>query len=210
MPNIFEQLRERVSLADAISFLGLTVKQEKPGQFRSVCPACKGSDKRDLSINTEKGFTCFRANKRGNDAVSLVAHCRGISQGDAAKELAEHFLSAPRGSSPAPTAKLEEEAGMEPLSYLDVTHPTIELLGLSQTAAEGIGIGFAVRGTMVGRVCIPLRLPSGELVGYCGLATREDMEPLLLFPRNLDEKVKPPEPDRQPADELRKLWRVVK
>ena len=111
MPSIFEQVRERVTMLDAITFLGLQVKQESPGQYRARCPACKGSEKRDLSINAEKGFRCFRGDKKGNDATALVAHVRGISQTDAANELAEHFISAARAShSPAPKAAAPTES----------------------------------------------------------------------------------------------------
>jgi hypothetical protein len=203
--SIFQDVRERVSISDAISFLGLHVKQESPGQFRTTCPNCKGSEKRDLSINTEKGFRCFRSDKKGNDATALVAHVRGTSQTDAAKMLHEHFISAarPQRSVPQP----QEEGDLQPLAYLEHEHPVIEMLGLTPAACEALGAGYAPRGTMAGRILIPLRMPDGKLTGYLGIATKPDQDPLLLFPKNLEDRCAPTE---KPApDEMRKLFRVV-
>ena len=47
---------------------------------------------------------------------------------------------------------------------------------------------------------------SGELKGYCGIATKAEQAPLLLFPRSLEARCKPTKPE---PDELRKLFRVV-
>jgi hypothetical protein len=68
---------------------------------------------------------------------------------------------------------------------------------------------------MLGRVVIPLRLPDGKLVGYLGIATKADQEPLLKFPSNLEEMCgtarppEPEEPEKHTADEMRKILRVV-
>jgi hypothetical protein len=69
---------------------------------------------------------------------------------------------------------------------------------------------------MLGRICIPLRLPDGTLCGYLGIATKPDQAPLLKFPPNLadfcgaggTEKEAEQEPPKS-KDELRRLLRVV-
>ena len=81
------------------------------------------------------------------------------------------------------------------------------MLGLTEDACTALGAGYAPKGTMAGRICIPLRLDTGELVGYFGIATKPDMAPLLLFPKNLEARARKPE-KREP-DEMRKLLRVV-
>jgi hypothetical protein len=53
---------------------------------------------------------------------------------------------------------------------------------------------------------MPLRTETGELKGYCGIATKAEQAPLLLFPRSLEARCKPTKPE---PDELRKLFRVV-
>ena len=217
MPNIFDEVRERVSMQDAVNYLGLTLTRKEGDQLRFPCPACKGTDKRALSVNPALGkFRCFAWDKGrgGNDATALVAHVRGISNGDAAKLLKDHFLSsAARPQRAVPQAHEAESKQLAPLDYLEAAHPVLDLLGVSEASALALGAGFAGRGTMVGRVLIPLRLPTGTLVGYLGIATKEDMSPLLLFPKNLEAmctQIEPEEAEPKPEpDELRKLFRVV-
>lgn len=215
MSNIFEDVRARVRMTDAISFLGITPTKREGDQLRFLCPACKGHDKRALSVNiTRDLFKCFTANKGGTDATALVAHVKGYSQSDAAKMLADHFLTktstAPKTRRQDTVAEAErlDNTTLQPLDYLEASHPVIEVLGLSETAMEALGGGFAPRGTMAGRILIPLRMPDGALVGYLGIATKEDQSPLLLFPNNLDERCKPVT-ERAEPDQLRKLFRVV-
>ena len=121
---------------------------------------------------------------------------------------------------PPPEGEQEDRREqLRALDYLVHEHPVIEVLGLSAVTMEALGGGFAPRGTMLGRVCIPLRMEDGTLVGYLGIATREDMAPLLQFPKNLEKRcldtlngdaTPDAEPEQKPEpDNLRKLFRVV-
>jgi hypothetical protein len=206
MASIFEEIRERVSLQDAIQFLGLKLTKQEGDQLRYECPHCRGSNKRALSVNLDKGFRCFASSKSGNDATALVAHCKNISQREAARMLADHFRLEQQTTASPGTVK-KPQAGLAELDYLETDHEIVELLGLTPRALELLGGGYAPKGTMVGRLLIPLRLPSGVLAGYLGIATKEDQEPLLLFPKNLEERGSAVE--KPPADELRKMFRVV-
>ena len=68
--TIFDEVRERVSITDAISYLGMKPTETKGDQLRFGCPKCGGSDRRTLSINVSSGkFQCFTAKKGGNDAT---------------------------------------------------------------------------------------------------------------------------------------------
>src|SRR5689334_7526966 len=112
MSNVFTDVRERVSLSDAITFLGLRATETKGDQLRFACPACKGTDKRTLSVNTQKGFQCFSSSKRGDDATALVAHCLNIRQREAAEQLAEQFLRSatePRAARQGAKGRVEGE-----------------------------------------------------------------------------------------------------
>jgi hypothetical protein len=206
MASIFEEVRNRVSLEDAIAFLSLKLTKREGDQLRFECPHCRGANKRALSINLDKGFRCFTSSKSGNDATALVAHCRNISQRDAAQMLCEHF----RLEQEKPQAKERPVAddGMKPLDYLETENEVAEMLGLTPKALETLGGGYANKGTMAGRLLIPLRAPTGTLLGYLGIATRDGQSPLLKFPDNLDtlcQDGKKP----IPADALRKMLRVV-
>ena len=198
----FAALKARIRIEEAIPILGLTMKGNQ--QLRGPCPYCKG-DPRALAINIDKqGFYCHSRSK-GGDVIALTAHVRGTSQREAALFLQDHF-----GAEEAPRSKASETAhnALQPLDYLETDHPIIELLGLSVAACEALGAGFAPKGTMAGRFVVPLRDEAGTLLGYFRIATRDDQVPLLAFPKNLDERVKR-EPEKVPADQLRKMLRVV-
>lgn len=193
----FAAIKAAVSLEQAKDYLGLTMKFVG-GQFRSSCPTCKAGGDRTLAITPLKGFYCFHV-KKGGDVIALVSHIRGISQREAAAELQERFMREQPRQRQRPATEHTDE--LQPLDHLTTDHPAIEALGLSATACEAIGIGYASKGLMRGRVAFPLRLPDGTLAGYMGLATQADQAPLLLFPTNLDERVTAP-PKQEPDDKI--------
>lgn len=92
---------------------------------------------------------------------------------DAAAELQKAFQT----PQTAPQATKLPEGGLD---YLLADHEAVQALGLSKEQAVRLGIGFAPKGIMRGRICFPLRDPEGKLLGYCGYA--EGMEPALKFP----------------------------
>jgi len=185
--SVFDDVRNGVSLADAISYLKLKPSERKGDQLRFKCPYCTSGDDRALSVNLQKGFQCFASSKRGDDATALVAHCLGIKQREAADKLAAQFLTR---SSPQPR--------QEKAQSLALDHPVIEMLGIASTLAAIQG-GFDSEKE---RVMFPLRASDGSLICTLGLATKADQEPLLLFSEH-----KPVE--RADPDALRKLFRVV-
>jgi hypothetical protein len=210
----FARLKQ-ISLEQAISFLNLKMKRNgtsegKYPNFRCVCPA-HGGDEHALSITPDKpAFRCMVVEKGGTDACALVAHVRGITQTEAGLLLQDEFLSARAEKAPSAAQAGRE---VQALDYLVPEHPVAEMLGLSAAVLQALGAGYAPRGTMSGRLLIPLRMEDGQLCGYLGIACREDQEPLLKFPANLEEVctakvVRPTQAKKQP-DELRKLFRVV-
>lgn len=210
-PVDFKALKT-ITFEQAIDFLTELKEPKREGdQLRFACPACNDGNKRALSINPAKGFQCFAGKKSGNDAVALVAHVRNISNYDAGKLLEDRFLAKPAARAPSAASTASggrREPLQTPLDYLEHTHPVADLLGLSAATLEALGGGFAPKGTMSGRLLIPLRMPDGALVGYLGIATSEDQEPLLLFPKNLEERVTTKTATDTPEN-LRKLFRVV-
>lgn len=208
----FEAVRENVSLEQAMSYLGLKVKKQGD-VFRGPCPSCQKGGDRALAITPGKGFYCFHVKKGGNDSTALVAHVRGISQREAGAELQERFLGTDTSSTASSTAtgsnsrstKTESEQGMQPIHTLTNDHEVIELLGLSKAVCNRIGIGYDVKGEMKGRIAFPLRLPDGTLVGYLGLATTAEMEPLILLTPDLDSKLA----SEKNGDDVRKFLRLA-
>jgi hypothetical protein len=183
----FAAIKERISIEQAAKLLNLVLKSE--GQaLRGRCPACQSSDNRSLILTPAKAaFYCHEA-KTGGDCIALAAHINGTGMRQAAE-----FLQGP-----APQARPERRKAAKPpqdapgqlllpLDYLDATNDAVGALGISQSAAETLGIGYANKGTMNGRVLIPLRLPDGTLVGYCGIALDHDVP--FKFPSNLEARM---------------------
>ena len=56
-------------------------------------------------------------------------------------------------------------AELKPLAYLTTDQVAVEALGFSVTACQALGVGFAPKVTMRGRVVFPLRLPDRKLCG---------------------------------------------
>lgn len=213
----FKAVKASVSILQAAQFLGLEVKREGSRQCRAQCPVCKDEEKRALALEvSENSFYCH-SQKTGGDVIALVAHVNQSTNRDAAEMLQDHFLSdsAKAHSAPSPTRKVEPDGGgeLQALDYLVHEHPVADMLGLSAATLKALGGGYASKGMMAGRIAIPLRMDDGRLVGYFGIATKEDQQPLLKFPDNLEERCtaapKQEAVEKPQPDQLRKLFRVV-
>lgn len=217
----FNALKQSVSIEQVVEWFDFPLKKMSNGQLRGCCPICDSKNDRTFVVTPSKGlFFCFGP-CGGGDAINLTAHVLKIGTKEAAQRISEHFkvgesqrpttsaLSPPQIESALPPST----DALKPLDYLTTDHPAIEALGLTVAVCQALGVGFAPKGMMRGRIVFPLRLPNGTLIGYQGLATKEDMAPLLLLPKNLDQMVSAPakeeEAPKQQPDELRKLFRVV-
>jgi len=153
----FNEVKARVSIEDAVKLLGLTVSPEGK-QLRGPCPTCKKGGDRALVVTPERNlYYCF-ADKKGGDQISLAVHIRGCSVKEAGSFLAGQKVAEP-----------EKKEDFQPLAYLDATHELVIALGFTPEVCEAVGIGFAPKGSMRGNVLIPVRLPTGHLVGYVGV-----------------------------------------
>lgn len=193
MPNVFEEVRAGVSIADAIAFLGIKPTETKSDQLRFACPKCGGTDKRTLSVNLQKGFRCFAGDKKGDDATALVAHCLGIRNGEAAQRLKDRYLSAARSpSATKPEAKAEGKGRGDGVNAVS----PLEILGISDELADRLHIQIED-----GRVLFEQRDERGIKLGMLALATRDDL-PLVEWTAEVQDEAKP--------QDLKGLWRVVK
>lgn len=193
--SLFDEVRARVRMSDAIDYLSLKPTEQKGDQLRFPCPHCKGNDRRTLSVNTaEDKFRCFTGGKGGTDATAFVAHCQGISQTEAAKLLASHFLTdnaLPRSSTKPAATKPKADGRSE--SPAEELRP-LELLGISDDLVDRLHILVED-----GRVLFEQRDERGIKLGMLALATRDDL-PLVEWIAQ----------DEPKAEGLRGLWRVVK
>jgi DNA primase len=169
----FADLKNRVSIAQCVQMLDLRMKGND--QLRSACPSCRNGGERALAVNISKSsYYCFSDGK-GGDQIALVAHIRGVSQREAALEMAEHFRIATPKQDEAPKPQVIATGGMKPLDYLEHTHDAVQVLGFDPETAEALGIGYASKGLMRGTIAVPIRLEDGTLAGYIGVTDIEKM-----------------------------------
>ena len=154
----FNEVKERVSLPDALKMLGLQLT-EKDGVYRGKCPTCNAGGDRALVVTPPNGFYCF-AKRQGGDVIALTAHIKGIE----VKAAAEFLMGRPEPAS----EQIASSGRLKPLDYLDPRHEKV-LEIVTEETARFIGMGYAAKGIMRGTVAVPLHDPDGTLVAYVGL-----------------------------------------
>lgn len=154
--------------------------------------------------------SCAKARGRiGGNVLDFVAAMERCSVRDAAIKLQTWFLVPAAGNPPASVGKeprAENSAGKEPepkrvpekhngveesgfnkpltftLQNVDCTHPYLSERGVTQEIATTFGVGlFSGKGSMSGRIVIPIHNRDGELVAYAG-RTIDGSEPRYKFP----------------------------
>lgn len=164
---------------------------------------CVNTDKNIWACQSDS-CSSARQNRKGGNIIDFVAIMERSSIRDAALKLHDWFLSSPSppakppdsvGESAAlkPTQLVaEKNSGAEsggvnkPLSFtlkdVDCTHPYVKSRGLSDETAKEFGVGFFPgRGSMSGRVVIPIHNETGELIAYAGRAI-DSAEPKYKLP----------------------------
>jgi hypothetical protein len=151
-----------------------------------------------------------RGGRRGGNVLDLVAAMEGCSIRDAAVKLQQWF-SVPAGTPaparasagpgptpPAPAATQEPQLVSEesragergepnkPLGFtlkdINPAHPYLGTRGITRETAEAFGVGFFPgKGSMAGRVVIPIYDGWGDLVAYAGRSI-DGTEPKYKFP----------------------------
>ncbi|WP_050886985.1 CHC2 zinc finger domain-containing protein [Bradyrhizobium sp. ORS 285] len=216
--SIFEEVKTGVTARQAAAYLNLKFHSTENGkegvQLRYACPFCDHADRHALSINEARGkFQCFRCKNGGSDIITLVAKLKNLTNTEAAKELKDQFLH--RSTEPRPEkaeakgrpGAVDSAAGVRPLDFHDWEHPVMDLLKISPAVIRAIGGGIDHTDLLDERLCIPLRMESGNLIGYLAIATKPDQKPLILFwPEDMNVYI---EPEKRSQDEMRKLLRVV-
>lgn len=150
----FQELKKQYTIEHVCMMLDLELS-EAGDQLRGACPACK-SDRALVVTPSRNVWYCHEASK-GGDQISLVAHIHGCGMKDAALFIAE-----------GNTSTEKSEQGFSALTYLQYEHEAVQQLGLDPATAETLGIGYANKGMMRGKVAIPIHV-DGKLVGYIGV-----------------------------------------
>src|ERR1035437_1527504 len=180
----FKAVKQSVTMEQILGRYG--VKLKKSGkELRGRCPIHQGEGTDSFHANTEKNaFHCFSCQAKGN-VLDLVAAIEKCSVRDAALKLKDWFPVSASGSTPAPDGKLvadsqlaKEEVGErgepnKPLGFqlkgIDFAYPYLAQRDIDPETAEYFGVGlFTGKGSMSGRIVIPIENEKGELVAYAG------------------------------------------
>jgi DNA primase len=177
----FKELKEKVDIGHVVDLLGLEMNRQG-GVWRGRCPKCETGDDRTLVVTPGKqAFYCFHKNT-GGDIIGLGSHILDYSPKDAAFHISTNLLI--QDSTVPPKSQEGEEQGkrtLQPLGYLIYEHSDVQSIGFSSEKAEELGIGFAPKGMMRGRVVFPI-WTGDTLAGYIGYKDGE-----LKIPDNLKE-----------------------
>ncbi len=165
----FAALKTRVSIEQVLDMLGIETKKSGE-QLRSKCPVCDNKSDRSLVVTPSKQLWYAFCCSKGGDCIALVAFVRKIDTKQAAAEIEAQFSG--------PSETRTEAFG--PLPYLEPGHPSVASLGFPEGVAKRGGVGFAGKGIMRGRVCVPIRDETGRLLGYIGYSPA--LEPQLKLP----------------------------
>ena len=189
----FKSVKSAVSMQMMLDHYQIHWLKKSGEELRGRCPIHQGEGQQSFHVSlTKNAFHCFSCKARGNvlDFVGAMEKC---SVREAAAKIQEWFavtskLMPVETKHVSKTEKREtdSEVGNKPLNFelkgVDLGHPYLGARGITRETAESFGVGlFSGRGSMSGRVVIPIHSERGELVAYAGRAIDES-EPRYKLP----------------------------
>ena len=195
----FQAIKQAVGLGQVLYHYGIKLKRTGK-ELHGRCPIHQGKGDESFRANTEKNaFQCFSCQAKGN-VLDFVAAMEKCSVRDAGLKLQGwfglHAGKGPQSSVPNPAGAgsqlaREETAGErveanKPLGFelhgVDATHLYLVGRGIGKETAQHFGVGFfAGKGSMSGRVVIPIHNERGELLAYAGRSI-DNTEPRYKLP----------------------------
>jgi DNA primase len=165
----FQQIKADFPIEKVVELLALDVTKQRNGQLRGICPIHDGNDPRGFVVTPARNlWYCFKS-CGGGDQLALIAKVRKCSPKQAAEWLTGDVGGTSTHRAEPSSGTVPESGSFLPLTYLEADHEAVTAVGLEPEIAELIGAGYAPRGTMKGSVLVPIRLPTGELIGYLGV-----------------------------------------
>ena len=192
----FKAVKAAVSILQVLERYGIAEKFKRSGDSLSgPCPLHDGQNPTQFRVSISKNcWHCFGRCNDGGNVLEFVARKETVSLREAALMLCDWF-DLPEGEKPAdktgrePDAKKPEQPKTaakaktkapepdddtpnKPLGFalqsLDTAHPYFTERGLSAECVAHFGIGHCQKGSMTGRIVIPIHNADGQLVAYAG------------------------------------------
>lgn len=197
----FKKLRGQLDNEQVLADYGVKLTGNGE-QRRAPCPLPNHPDDsgapRPFSVNMTKGiWRCFSCGARGN-MIDFTALMEGLDPevnedvrkaafilqkkyvGEQTERLQTGKKSGRRSQQPKRQVRSGAKRQVNPpldfmLKSLDPNHECFAKLGLDPVTVDNFGLGYCTRGTLAGKVAIPLYDASGSLIGYAGLDDGNDI-----------------------------------
>jgi DNA primase len=190
----FKAVKAAVSILQVLEHYGIADKFKRSGDSLSgPCPLHDGQNPTQFRVSIGKNcWHCFGRCNDGGNVLEFVARKESVTLREAALMLCDWFRlsegekptdkdepTAPKTKQPTKAAKAKADAPPvddaspnKPLGFalqnLDTAHPYFAERGLSEATIAEFGLGFCGKGSMTGRVVIPIHNGDGKLVAYAG------------------------------------------
>src|SRR5438105_1606699 len=196
----FDAVKQAVTMRMVLDHYQVKGLRAHGHELYGRCPIHKGEGADAFRVSVQKNaFNCFSCHARGN-VLDFVAAMERCTVREAAVKLqdwfsvrvSEHDQQQPSKTSEQKSAPSSAGSGGEqvetnpPLRFqlkgVDPAHPYLEQRGITKDITAEFGIGyFSGKGSMSGRVVIPIHNERGELVAYAGRAI-DDRQPWYKLP----------------------------
>jgi DNA primase len=201
----FLAIKQNVSFLTILEHYNLLADfKTRDDKLTGPCPIHKGDSKTAFHIDLQKNaYHCFTRCKAmgfkgGGNIIDFVAEVeRTGTRPQDIRKAAQLILdwtgngqTGERQEKETPKKRKPGTKKNSPLTFqlqLDPDHPYFEKRGLTKETMEHFGLGYAHKGIMKGRICIPLHDHKGNLVAYAGRALEEKLaeeEGKYKFPAN--------------------------
>lgn len=191
----FRAVKAAVTMEMVLTYYRVEGLKGSDANRRGPCPIHRGAGDRVFNVNLTKNvFNCWSCKAHGN-VLDFVAAMEKSSVRDAAVLLARTFsiAASDEAATSTPTAARGEQitepehACNTPLTFqlrgIDPAHAYLRQRGISREVAELFGVGFFPgKGSMAGRIVIPIHNEAGELVAYAGRSL-DGSEPRYKLPQ---------------------------
>lgn len=197
----YKEIKEQVSIRMVLDKYGVKLK-ESGKSLTSCCPIHKGSNPRQFSVSPEKNaWRCFGNCNTGGNVLDLVALMEyGDNNPESIRQAAlllqnwfnfgsstekptgkklvrekeiSHESDTPKKDPPNDNQKINTPLAFE-LKNLDPNHEWFQARGLSPETVNNFGLGLQGKGSLAGRIAIPIHDYEDQLVAYCGRAITEE------------------------------------
>ena len=186
----FKAVKAAVTMEMVLGRYGVNWLRKKGDELRGRCPIHEGEGENTFHVSlTKEAFNCFSCKARGN-VLDFVAAKEKCSVKDAGLKLQEWFsIPTPATTDlakPKSRGVEKEPDTNKPLTFqlkgIDHEHEYLEARGITAETAGTFGVGyFSGKGSMSGRVVIPIHDEKGGLVAYAGRSI-DDSEPRYKLP----------------------------